>query len=308
MTVDTLSRADASRLVPALEGAFAAHYYVPTDGYVDPPRQLAALAADAVAFGVDVRSDARVTDLHIEGSRVLGVHTTQGLVPAGAVLVAAGPWTASLAARASTLLAVQPIPLRQARTASCGVASDHPVVRFPEAGAYVRPEGGGYLFGAFLPSRAPLPDPWSPGAPSEQLTSDLGHSEGLRRHLARWMPPLGVPPIDHCRQGWTTFTPDGLPLAGRDPVLSNLWFATGCGAMGIVWAPALGRWLAQSIAEHHPIPLLTALDTMRFADRVQDRLWVRGESVRRHDDYYGLADAGSGADPEGPSAEHYSWK
>lgn len=308
VTVDAVSGADAALLVPGLIGDFAAHYFVPTDGYVDPPRHLAALAADAASFGVDVRCATTVVELHVEGDRVLGVQTTDGLMSAGTVLLAAGPWTGALPILPATRLAAQPIPLRQARTATCGVGPDHPVVRFPEAGAYVRPERAGYLFGAFHPPFEPLPDELPRDAHTEHVRPDTAHSDATKTRLARWIPALGRLPIDHHRQGWTTFTPDGLPLAGRHPVLSNLWLATGCGAMGFVWAPALGRWLAQSIVENEAIPLLEPLDPSRCGAHAHDRSWVRDEGVRRYHDYYGIATMASGSDLEGPSAEHYAWK
>ncbi len=306
--VDVVSGAEAAHLIPGLSGQFAGRYVVPGDGYVDPPRYVAALAADLAAVGSEVLCDAAVEALDLEGSRVIGVRTTKGLISAAAVVVAAGPWTALLSPTAATRLAVQPIPLRQARTQACGVSRLHPVVRFPEIGAYVRPEEGGYLFGAFEPLSEPLPSELRTNASTSDLGPDESRSTVTRDRLARWIPALGQTSVDHYRQGWTTFTPDGLPLAGPHARLRNLWLATGCGAMGFVWAASLGRWLAQSIVEDQPIPLIGPLDPGRFGLRTLDPAWVRDESVRRHDNYYGLTNASAALDPDGPSAEHYAWK
>lgn len=308
VAVDAVSGAEAARLVPGLTGKFAAHYVVPGDGYVDPPRYLAALTADLAAVGVDVIGDADVTALDVAGTRVVGVRTARGLMSAGAVVLAAGPWTPSLVPHARGSLAAQPIPLRQARTVACDVSRDHPVVRFPEIGAYVRPESGGYLFGAFEPPPADLLARLEPDVRTSQLGSDRARSATTKARLARWIPALGATAVDHCRQGWTTFTPDGLPLAGRHCELTNLWMATGCGAMGFVWASSLGRWLAQSIVEDRAIPVLAPLDPARFGRRALDPLWVRDEGVRRHVDYYGMTNAWSDPEAAGPSAEHYACK
>ena len=226
----------------------------------------------------------------------------------GAVVLAAGPWTPSLVPHTRGSLAAQPIPLRQARTVACDVSRDHPVVRFPEIGAYVRPESGGYLFGAFEPPPGDLLARLEPEVRTSQLGSDPARSAKTKARLARWIPALGATAVDHCRQGWTTFTPDGLPLAGRHAELTNLWVATGCGAMGFVWASSLGRWLAQSIVEDRAIPVLAPLDPARFGRRALDPLWVRDEGVRRHVDYYGMTNAWSDPEAAGPSAEHYACK
>ena len=122
-----------------------------------------------------------------------------------------------------------------------------------------------------------------------------------------WLPALSHRPVAQYRQGWTTFSPDGLPLAGRHPHVANLWIAAACGAMGFVWGPALGRWLSQAMADGVTPPSLAALDPDRFGARAEDRRWVHETARRRHADYYGLAGHTAGS-IAGPSAEYYAWK
>src|SRR5690606_40542306 len=58
--------------------------------------------------GVRMLSGTSVVDLLREGERVRGVRTTAGDVPAGAVVNAAGPWSAEIAAMAGVQVPVAP--------------------------------------------------------------------------------------------------------------------------------------------------------------------------------------------------------
>jgi glycine/D-amino acid oxidase-like deaminating enzyme len=281
--VQRVSTTDAVRLVPGLAGPFAACYHVPTDARVDPGRYALALAADAAEHGVRFVYRTTVLDLLVARGRAQTVRTTRGPFSAPVVVLSAGPWTPTFIPQPSWRPAVLPIVLRQARTARAGVSPLHPVVRVPEIGAVLGPDDGGYLFGSCQtgPGQSQcLPLPMT--SRSEHLPEDRREALDAQRRLRRWLPELGRLPIVEHRQGWTTFSPDGYPVAGRDPRIANLWVATGCGALGDLWAPALGRWLAQSVAADAPVAELSALDPARFGARAADPHWVHGECLRRH--------------------------
>lgn len=307
VSVDELPASEVATLVPGLTGHVASGYYVPSDGYVEPAAFTRALGADASGGGVEIISDVAVMGIDVEAGAACAVRTSRGRLSAGHVVVAAGPWTASLLRPLA--LPVWPIVLRQARTAAARVAREHPVLRFPELGAYVRPEDGGYLFGAFLdvPEMAPAAS-LPPSARTEDLKDAPIPIEVLKERLAGWLPRLASLPLAQYRHGWTSFAPDGLPVVGRHPAAGNLWFATGCGAMGFVWAPIIGRWLAQSINEQAPIPALVTLSPDRFGALAHDVDRVRDACRLRHINYYGLVNEAPARLPGAPSAEHYTWK
>ncbi len=307
--VELLSPQDAGRLVPGLSGEVVTAYHVPSDGYVQPVRFSRALADEARDAGVHVTCDLTVIGIDADASRVHGVRTSRGRFTAGHVLVAAGPWTATLLPASMPPVAAWPILLRQALTAPDNVPRHHPIVRLPELGAYVRPERRGYLFGAFRPDPEMAAAPTLPASGrTEDIAMQPASIEHLRTRLSTFLPALaGLRLVEH-RHGWTTFSPDGLPIAGRHPTAENLWLATACGAMGFVWAPIVGRWIAQSIAEGNAVPALSALAPARFGPLGSDLTSLRDACRRRHANYYGLADGGTAAPAGGPSAEHYSWK
>ncbi len=281
--VQRVSTTDAVRLVPGLAGPFAVCYHVPTDARVDPGRYALALAADAAEHGVQCVYRTTVLDLLVARGRAQTVRTTRGSFSAPVVVLAAGPWTPTFIPQPSWRPAVLPIVRRQARTARAGVSPLHPVVRLPEMGAVLGPDDGGYLFGSCQtgPGQGQL-QPLPMTSRSEQLPEDVLEARDAQRRLQRWLPGLGQLPIVEHRQGWTTFSADGYPVAGRDPRIANLWLATGCGALGDLWAPALGRWLAQSVVDADPVAELSSLDPARFGARAADPHWVHGECLRRH--------------------------
>lgn len=307
VTVELISEADLAALVPGYCGRVAAAYFVPGDAYVRPPAYIAALAKEAVRAGVSVACGTRVTALLYEGGRLAGVETNLGRRSAGGVVLTAGPWTAALAPGP---WAVRPIVLGQGRTMANAVHDDHPIVRFPEAGIYVRPERGAYLFGAFtraahVASVAGLPA----DARTDDLQPDYRVLDTARERLRQWLPVIGRLPVEHFREGWTTATPDGLPLVGRPASLGGAWAATGCGAMGFVWAAEIGRRLAAAVVAGRPTPDLAPFDPDRFGARAGDPDWVHDTCRRRFADYYGLDrfDPQPGT-PAGPSVEHFAWK
>lgn len=301
VAIQRLASDDARRLVPGLRGEFAAAYHVPGDGYVSPRRYLRALTADAAALGVVCEYGVEMQGFDLDGARVVALRTSRGSLSGGTYLVATGPWTPLLLGCG---LPVLPIAHGLARTAADAVPAARSVVRFPEHGLYVRPEEDGHLFGRFV--RHPHVADTSNQGFATPLEPDYPELATTREVVARWMPRIGTLPVEHFRQGWTTCSPDGLPLAGQHPTLRNAWMATACGAMGVVWAAALGSWLAESIVAERAVSPLMPLDPGRFGSRSSDHAWVRRSCLRQHADHYGLAGLVGPLAP-GPAEEYSTW-
>jgi D-amino-acid dehydrogenase len=52
--------------------------------------------------------------------------------------------------------------------------------------------------------------------------------------------------------GWRPMTPDGLPLIGSSPALSNVVIAAGHNMLGLSMAPATGRLVAELLDGREP--------------------------------------------------------
>ena len=123
-----LGAGEVRALEPELTGPLHGASHFPGDLQCDPRAIARALVREAVAAGAELREGCAVEavavaagaarSLAAAGSdagaigaadpRVTGVHTATGLIAAGAVVIAAGPWSAPLAASAGLALPLEP--------------------------------------------------------------------------------------------------------------------------------------------------------------------------------------------------------
>jgi D-arginine dehydrogenase len=189
--------------------------------------------------GRTVQCGRTVTGLIVEGGRVCGVQTLRGPVYAGRVVLAAGAWSAGLAARVGLQRVL--IPLRRTllqTEAHPSSSPGHPWCWIDDAGIYVRPEAGGWLCSPCDEAPELTPGPDSRG-PVEPRFTGLA-AEKLHRYF-----PL-LRGLDF-RGGWSglrTFAPDRRPLMGPDPELEGLWWTAGLGGFGVSCSPAIGEAVA----------------------------------------------------------------
>jgi len=155
LAVERLLPSRARDLEPALAPTVRAAAVAPDDHAVDPRRVLAALAAALRAAGGELREGTEVTGLDTSGDRATGVRLAGGeRLTAGAVVVAAGAWSGSLAGLPDgARVPVRPVKgqlLRLRDRAGPGLLER--VLRTEDF--YVVPRGdGGYVLGATVEER-----------------------------------------------------------------------------------------------------------------------------------------------------------
>jgi 4-methylaminobutanoate oxidase (formaldehyde-forming) len=266
--VERVSPSRAKALAPWLEvDALEACAFVPEDGFLDPYLLASAYARAAATAGAAVRSRVRVTSLLVDGGAVAGVETSAGRVEAGTVVLAAGAWSSAFAWRHGVGLAMAPVRSQYWITERSPLFPlDQPIAVLPDAGAYARPALGALLFGlrerasysadgrdVVGDAPAPLPDPggWDAlveGGPAFARLCPALNEVGIARHVA----------------GFSTYTPDGLPLLGPIWELDGLLVATGCCGAGIAASGGAGQAIAALAARRAPPYDLAALDPGRF--------------------------------------------
>ena len=285
--------AEMSRLAPHLDvSRVEGGYFVPGDGYLDPSQCARAYGAAAEDLGVAIQTGTAATGLSVREGRVAGVETNHGLVEAERVVVTAGPWTGLLAkAMAGHEPAMVPIRHQRVSTApATGIPEGHPVVRVTDASCYLRPEGGGYLYGIFEPDPTTYDLERLPaGFGTADIEEPVEVMDEARERLAPVFPILRELEITAYRRGLTTFAPDGAYLVGPVPHVAGLFAATGCAALGIAGSAAVGRWLADWVARGEPEEDLSPFDPERFGERAADREWVRRRAEEFYGDYYSVA-------------------
>ena len=206
--------------------------YCDEDGFITPPRNVAAYTAALVSTGVVVAERTRFRGLS-SGASGAGVQTSRGPVSAGLVVLAGGPQLAAVGAAAGISVPAGGVRHHVAVTEEHPAFGSTPMAFDVPSGLYWRPEEGGLLFG--------MSDPDEP--PGENRVVDFDYLALMRAKLAALVPltaGLGV------RRAWAAtidFTPDHLPIigaaAGRDRVV-----VAAAGGAGMMWGPAVARCAA----------------------------------------------------------------
>jgi sarcosine oxidase subunit beta len=244
--IEPVTGEDLRRLEPSLAPDLAEGWLLDDGRRLDPAALTVALGLLAGQHGADVASHVTVRALHMEGHRVRGVVTDEGLVPADAVVLAAGPWSGSLLRPLGIHLPLtgargwlvhlapeRPVLSRLINRAGwhiLGEESGQPPQRAEDvAAAYPEPDLGTLLQqnpdGTLLAggSRQPVvtPEPEDPGVPRRILQAAI-----------RLVPSLSDATVLSAWWGIRPMTPDGRPIVG--PVRNGLVVATGHGGQGVI--------------------------------------------------------------------------
>lgn len=257
-----LPQGEVTRLEPAVaEDVAACRLAI---GYpVAPASATHAIAARARELGVRFQIG-RPARLRIHGGRVAGVRAGDRFEAAGAVVVAAGPWSPELIDPTGAWRPIQPL---------WGVVVEVDLANPP---GHVLEEVGIDVEGGIpTPHGVSGPDPefslvTSNGATS--LGSTFLRSEPDRdamaprlvRHGATYVPAIAKATVGASRSCARPLSVDGRPLIGRVPGMDGLWIAAGHGPWGVSTGPDSGRLLADLLLGRLAEPP-AALDPARFA-------------------------------------------
>jgi len=206
------------------------------DGYIVPPRNVAAYAVALARSGVQVAERVAFLGLTGDPGRPTGVRTSRGPVATGMIVLTGGPQLAEVGRRAGVRIPAGGVRHQVAVTGRHPdlEPSRVPMVFDVAAGLYWRPEEGGLLFGMSNPAEPP----------SENRTIDLDYLTLMRDRLARLVPVTAGLGLRRVWAATIDFTPDHLPIigpaAGPDGPLAGVTVASAGGA-GMMWGPAVSR-------------------------------------------------------------------
>src|SRR5262245_4691355 len=225
----------------SIEGVALGSLGLDGGGWFDGYGVMRAFRRKAQSLGVRYLS-AEATGLRLAGSRVAAIELGDGsTIACGAVVNAAGPWAASVAAMAGIDL---PVAARR-RSVFTFEAADPPremPLVIDTSGAWFRPEGGAFIGAIPPPDRDDAPD-----LPLE-VDQDMWEATLWPALAAR------VPSFDSVRRtgAWAGYyeynTFDHNAILGAHPEVTNLYFANGFSGHGIQQSPAVGRATAELIA------------------------------------------------------------
>jgi glycine/D-amino acid oxidase-like deaminating enzyme len=199
-----------------------------------------------------------------QGDRAIGIQTG-GIdrIMAGAVVVAAGPWSPDFVDPSGRWRPILPLwgVVAEVELASPPrhVLEDAEIDDTIEPGGEEGPSGIAFSL-VTAGGRSVLGSTFFEAEPDVDALAPA-----LRRHGARFVPALGDAPLIGMRSCARPLSADGRPLVGRIPWLDGLFVVAGHGPWGISTGPGTARLLADVMLGRRAKPP-PALDPARFGE------------------------------------------
>jgi 4-methylaminobutanoate oxidase (formaldehyde-forming) len=134
--------------------------WLPTDGQASPSDITQSLAKGARMHGARIVEGVRVLGFEIDGNRIVGVETCEGVVRCEKVVNCGGQWARQIGVMAGINVPLQPVKHQYIITEPLvGLATDAPTVRDPDRRTYFKEEVGGLVMGGYEPN----PQAWTTG-------------------------------------------------------------------------------------------------------------------------------------------------
>jgi glycine/D-amino acid oxidase-like deaminating enzyme len=233
-----------------LDGNVVAHEVIggaATTAQVDPRRFTTTLLEAAVERGAALVTGV-VEGLALDGPEgaVSGVVVDGEELPADAVVLALGPWTA----QAQRWLALPQVFGTKSASVVLGAEVPAQAVFSEFLGRDGRrstiemyPRAGGVVYVAGHPEQGALPDDPDEIVPSDEACEELHRVAGVHSSALRDAEVVGR---SAC---YRPLTVDGIPLIGPVPGVPGALLATGHASWGILNAPATGRMVSEMILD-----------------------------------------------------------
>lgn len=252
---------------PLLTGPIVAASWSPGDATVNPFLAVRSLLHDGVESGLQAFHSTPVTELLQEGDVIKGVRTTKGDISAPHVVLAAGPWSTTLAAKAGIHIPVTP------RQAQCLASVRQPPTLRTVIGACESVGGveSGYTqiqqarSGQILFNTVVAPGATEAGSENRINEVPLRFVRDSIRMLGTLFPSIRDILL---LRSWVRFeavSPDDRFLTGK-LVKRGLMIAAGDNGTGFCRAPFMAALVSRMIQEKDPGPHAGLYDPARFAE------------------------------------------
>lgn len=260
--VDTaeVDAGELAELAPSIETQDGEAYaYEPQSGYADGHLVTGGYARRAEELGARVVSRAAVDEIAIGGGRVTGVRSGREVIPTGAVVIAAGPWSGPLLgalgvdARLSTVR-------HQVLVVTRPPALTHPTLGDVVNGFSGRMDAPGLSLAALGED----PDPSGPDRYRRGV--DQGAVAAGMAAMAARVPAMADAGFVRGWSGLLTVTPDWHPVIDRVEGIDGLYVAVGFSGHGFKMAPAVGRAMAEVVLGAEQTIDVSALRLGRFEE------------------------------------------
>lgn len=236
-------------IAPALTDDLAGASFCPTDGHANPHLAVNAFADAARRHGATIRTGVQVTAIETDGTRVTGVRTATGHIPAGTVIVAAGVYTPYLLDPLGIHIPFDIVQVPAMQSVATSPLLDQ-VLGIPTGGFAGRQEASGRfrLTGFSIPWNATWHDAENVLPTMTQVQETIGWA-------CRLVPAIRELRMAQVWGGLIDKTPDALPVIERTPEIDGLVVAAGFSGHGFCLGPVTGELLADIATEErtaHP--------------------------------------------------------
>lgn len=226
-------------LEPALQTGLAGGWHFPGDAHLRPDKLLASWHALLQSRGVQFRENCTLEGFEIVGRLVRAVQTSQGTIPAEAVVIATGAWTPLL----HRVLGCR-VPIQPGKGYSLTMARPRLCPKYP------------LIFEEHRVAITPLPSCYRIGSTMElagyDATLNRRRLELLRKGASHYLiEPIGEPVLEEW-WGWRPMVHDGKPIIGRTPSHDNVVLATGHGMLGMAMSPGTGKLVMELLTAAPP--------------------------------------------------------
>ena len=218
----------------------------PKSGFADSHLVTRGFATSARNRGATVRLGVTVTDIIVDGSRVVGVKTDGGDIFADRVVLTAGPWNMEFLESVGA-----PLPLHTVRHQVIRLQHDgefgenadafHPTIAEATTGLSARPDTPGYSLIGYREDLVDR-DTYNQGVDTEVAIEAISRISEV------------IPAYENATWagGWSglfTVTPDWNPVIDHVPGVDNLVVGAGFSGHGFKMSPAIGLSIAELVTE-----------------------------------------------------------
>jgi D-hydroxyproline dehydrogenase subunit beta len=275
VAVEALDPARVRELEPAISPALLGGWMVAHGHRLAPGALTVALGLLATSRGAVVRHHLPARALLTVGSKVTGVVTDDGPIPADEVVVAAGPWSPSLLDPIGWPLPISGARGWLVRFASGSKPLRHLVATAGWEAATGRWGEGPLLAGRFEETAAATSTLLHPSTDGSLIAGssrqpaispeaeDAGVPATIVRGAIRLVPGLVDAEVRSAWWGVRPMTPDERPLIGR--LTDGLLVATGHGSEGVILAAGTASLVAAQLLVEEPPFDPSPFDPARFA-------------------------------------------
>jgi glycine oxidase len=248
--VEWLDQSDVLKVEPRTNPECLGASYAQGTGAIEAYRYNLAAAQAAEKFGAEFLLR-RVTGLLSRGGRCTGVTLETGQLEAGAVVLAAGPWSQQVSDWCGVKLPVSPL---KGQVVRLQLTTDPMRASLNYDGSYAASKPDGLIWAGTTEEDAGF---------DENITTQA--RDKILGDLLKMAPSLADAELVQQTACLRPISADGLPIVGKVPGWENLYVGTGSGRKGILWSTGMCHGLADLMVKGSTdVPGVASLDPARF--------------------------------------------